>query len=509
MAERPLSDHIWDSSAQIDSTGSANAYVITTAEPITGYARGMPPIRFKANFGNSGAATANINGLGAVALKKNGGASDVASGDIVSGGVYTLIHDGTNFQVLELNAAAVSITGITNAQLADMPEARVKGRAAGAGTGAPTDLSFVRTEALATRFIDITGGASITESDRGKRVAIFGGTDTLTFDDTADVGEDFYCIVSNTGTGVVTLAVSGSDNLDGGTTWALYPGGTIIAQRGSGFWDTTLISPMRATFTADGTFIKPLARNARIVDIEGWPSGAAGGRGGAGNGGGGGGGGQYKHLRLPLSALGATETVTIGAAVAGHTTSTTGPGSNGNNTTLGSHYTAFAGGGGGMTGTRGGGGGGGGGLGAGQQSTSDTGGAGGAPDGGAGGGANNAGQSRDGQGGGGGGGAGSANLAGAGGNSNEGGAGGGGGSDGAGDGGAGGNSIKGGAGGGGGTDSGTAGVGGTSQFGGDGGAGATGATNAGDGVAPGGGGGGSESGASGGGARGELRVTIS
>ena len=111
MSNRAQTDHIWDSSGQITSSGSANAYVIATAEPITGYYQGMPPIRFKANFGNTGSATANINGLGAVTLKKGGGATDLASGDIVSGGVYTLSHDGTNFQVLELNSPAVTSVG--------------------------------------------------------------------------------------------------------------------------------------------------------------------------------------------------------------------------------------------------------------------------------------------------------------------------------------------------------------------------------------------------------------
>jgi hypothetical protein len=111
MSDRPLSDYNWDSSGQITSTGSANAYVIATAAAITGYYQGMPPIRFKANFTNTGSATAEVNGLGAVTLKKGGGATNLAAGDIVSGGVYTLSHDGTNFQVLELNSPAVTSVG--------------------------------------------------------------------------------------------------------------------------------------------------------------------------------------------------------------------------------------------------------------------------------------------------------------------------------------------------------------------------------------------------------------
>jgi hypothetical protein len=111
MAPRDQSNHLWDSSGQITSTGSANAYVIATAASLTGYIQGMDPIRFKANFTCSGSSTVNINGIGAATLKKYGGATNLASGDIVSGGIYTLSYDGTNFQVLELNSTATSVTG--------------------------------------------------------------------------------------------------------------------------------------------------------------------------------------------------------------------------------------------------------------------------------------------------------------------------------------------------------------------------------------------------------------
>jgi hypothetical protein len=112
MAERSHTTRTYDSSGQIDSTGSSNAYVIRVAEQISAYHRGMAPIRFKANFSNSGSASANIatelspSGLGAVTMKKGGGADDLEADDIVSGGIYTLIYDGEFFQVLELNGAS-------------------------------------------------------------------------------------------------------------------------------------------------------------------------------------------------------------------------------------------------------------------------------------------------------------------------------------------------------------------------------------------------------------------
>ncbi len=156
MAERPLKDRVWDSSGQITSTGSANAYVITIAEQVNGYFQGMAPIRFKANFSNTGSATANIctqtapSGLGAVTLKKGGGASNLASGDIVSGGVYTLIYDGSFFQVLELNgtvpAGSVGTTqladdAVTNAKLANMAQQTIKARKT-LSTGDPEDCTL-------------------------------------------------------------------------------------------------------------------------------------------------------------------------------------------------------------------------------------------------------------------------------------------------------------------------------------------------------------------------------
>jgi hypothetical protein len=116
MAERSQTETGYDATGQITSTGSANAYVVTISQSLNAYYQGMPQIRFKANFTCSGSSTVNIvtpnqpAGLGAVTLKKNGGANNLASGDIVSGGVYTIAHDGTNFQVLELNAVAGAAT---------------------------------------------------------------------------------------------------------------------------------------------------------------------------------------------------------------------------------------------------------------------------------------------------------------------------------------------------------------------------------------------------------------
>jgi hypothetical protein len=54
---------------------------------------------FKAASDNTGSATLNVNSLGSKTIKKNAGADDLAGGDIVAGGIYTVVYDGTVFQL--------------------------------------------------------------------------------------------------------------------------------------------------------------------------------------------------------------------------------------------------------------------------------------------------------------------------------------------------------------------------------------------------------------------------
>jgi hypothetical protein len=90
------------------------------------------------------------------------------------------------------------------------------------------------------------------------------------------------------------------------------------------------------TFNASGTWTKP--SSGTMAMIECWGGGGGGARYNSWTPGGGGGGG-YAMRWMPLSSLGATETVTIGAGGAGRTGSN-GNGSNGGTTTFGAHLTA-------------------------------------------------------------------------------------------------------------------------------------------------------------------------
>lgn len=80
-------------------TGSANAIVLKTPTDVVtpAYKTGQA-FRFKAAYANTGAVTANVNGLGIKAVTKSGG-NALSPGDLRVGAIYDLIYDGTRFQL--------------------------------------------------------------------------------------------------------------------------------------------------------------------------------------------------------------------------------------------------------------------------------------------------------------------------------------------------------------------------------------------------------------------------
>lgn len=75
--------------------GANDTYVITLSTAPTSYTDGMV-VYFKANTANTGAATINVNGLGAKTIVK-GVNTTLADGDIAALSFNTLIYDGINF----------------------------------------------------------------------------------------------------------------------------------------------------------------------------------------------------------------------------------------------------------------------------------------------------------------------------------------------------------------------------------------------------------------------------
>ena len=80
--------------------GTANAITLTNTPPVLAYANKLT-LKFKATGTNSSTTTVNVDGLGVKNIYKLSGTSLVAlsGSEIVSGAVYELNYDGTQFQL--------------------------------------------------------------------------------------------------------------------------------------------------------------------------------------------------------------------------------------------------------------------------------------------------------------------------------------------------------------------------------------------------------------------------
>ncbi len=91
------------------ASGSANIYTATFSPALTAHCAGLP-LLIQAPATNTGASTFNPNSLGAKSIVRQDG-SVLQAGDIVSGGVYQLVYDGTNYQLAAVSTPA-SIQGL-------------------------------------------------------------------------------------------------------------------------------------------------------------------------------------------------------------------------------------------------------------------------------------------------------------------------------------------------------------------------------------------------------------
>jgi hypothetical protein len=80
------------------SSGGSDTYAITLAPAPAAYATGMV-VRFKADVANTGAATLNVNALGAKSILR-ADSSALADGDIAANQFVQVIYDGTNMLLL-------------------------------------------------------------------------------------------------------------------------------------------------------------------------------------------------------------------------------------------------------------------------------------------------------------------------------------------------------------------------------------------------------------------------
>ena len=130
----------------LTSVSGTNTIVATAAVGMSAYATGQT-FRFISAGANTGAATININTIGAKSIVKLNG-SPLVAGDIPSGAMVSVSYDGTNFQLqstLGVSSFSAGATGLTpsTATTGAVTLAGVLGKLNG-GTGALTaTITFV------------------------------------------------------------------------------------------------------------------------------------------------------------------------------------------------------------------------------------------------------------------------------------------------------------------------------------------------------------------------------
>lgn len=129
-----------------DAVGT-DAYAITLVPAPAAYTTGLM-VNFTAGTANTGAATLNVNGLGAKNITKNG-TTTLGDNDIISGQAVSVIYDGTQFQMISQLPTQAVAQGVADT---------------------------TATNEAAGTITDVTGG-SITITTRARRVMLaFAGT---------------------------------------------------------------------------------------------------------------------------------------------------------------------------------------------------------------------------------------------------------------------------------------------------------------------------------------------
>lgn len=181
-----------------DAVGS-DSYAITLTPAPTAYVTGQR-FTFKAGTANTGAATLNVNSLGAKTIKKQYNL-DLNTGDILANQIVEVVYDGTNMQMVSQKAY-----GLTNAN-------GVTSRAYNAASGSQTIAHGL---AATPKYVRITAAKLSAEPSgyvaENKSFGVYNGTTTSTMY-ISDSGTNGQTGVSGTDT---TNIVHIEDNTNGG-----------------------------------------------------------------------------------------------------------------------------------------------------------------------------------------------------------------------------------------------------------------------------------------------------
>lgn len=118
--------------------GANDTYAITCSPAPTAYTAG-DRFTFKANTANTGAATLNVNSLGAKTIKKNYN-GDLSNNDILANQIVEVVYDGTNMQIMTITSSPTPTVRVYTAdntwsKPTGLKYIEVEVQAAGGGSG--------------------------------------------------------------------------------------------------------------------------------------------------------------------------------------------------------------------------------------------------------------------------------------------------------------------------------------------------------------------------------------
>jgi hypothetical protein len=232
-----------DDVSGMTATAGTDTYTFATSQSLTTLTDGFK-IAFTCNATNTGAATLNVDGLGAVALQKVKGTA-LAAGELVAGCVYTATYDSASTAAWVIHGGRNQTYDADLAAIAGLTSAADKGiQFTGSGTAAVYDLTAAGkallddADAAAQRTTLGLGTAAVKATGTsGNTVPLLDGTNTHsganTFSNAAGVSAPNTCKAFG---------------------YATYSGGTPTLQAGS--FNIASISDInqgiiRFTFTAE------------------------------------------------------------------------------------------------------------------------------------------------------------------------------------------------------------------------------------------------------------------
>lgn len=104
---KKMYDDILHGEVYVADTAANDTYLVAPVPAYTAYVTGMR-INFKAVTANTGAATLNVNGIGAISIVKNVSTA-LDTGDILANQIVSVLYDGTNFVIISSRSGLVEV----------------------------------------------------------------------------------------------------------------------------------------------------------------------------------------------------------------------------------------------------------------------------------------------------------------------------------------------------------------------------------------------------------------